>query len=53
MEYLIGQPVEERDNALKQWAEENAMGPATDQQVRAKLRKQTADVQREDWWAAR
>jgi hypothetical protein len=53
MEYLIGQPVEERDRALRKWAEENALGPATDRQVRAQLRKQTADVRREDWWSAR
>jgi hypothetical protein len=53
MEYLIGQPVAERDNALRQWAEENALGPASDREVRAQLRKQTADVQREDWWSAR
>jgi hypothetical protein len=53
MEYLIGQPVAERDAALKAWAEANAMGPASDQEVRAQLRRTTADVQREDWWAAR
>ena len=27
MECLIGQPVEERDAALRKWAEENAVGP--------------------------
>jgi hypothetical protein len=53
MEYVIGQTVEERDLALRQWAEENAMGPATDRQVRARFRKDTADVRRDDWWSPR
>jgi hypothetical protein len=53
MEHLIGQPVAELDSALRQWAEENAFGPASDREVRAQLRRQTADVQREDWWSAR
>ena len=52
MEYLIGQPVAELDSALRQWAEENAFGPASDRQVRAQLRRHTAHVRREDWWAA-
>ncbi len=49
MEWLIGQSVEERDSALRKWAEENAMGPIADREVRAKFRRQTADVRREDW----
>jgi len=52
MEYLIGQPVEERDAALRKWAEENALGPISDEKVRASFRKQTADVRREAWWPA-
>ena len=50
MEYLIGQPVEERDAALRKWAEKNAVGPMSDEKVRARFRKQTADVRRDAWW---
>jgi len=53
MECLIGQPVEERDAALKKWAEENAVGPISDEKVRARFRKETADVRRETWWPTR
>lgn len=53
MEYLIGQPAAEVDGALRQWAEENAFGPAGDREVRAHRRRGTPDIDPEDWWTAR
>jgi len=53
MECLIGQSVEERDAALRKWAEENAIGPVSDRETLTQMRKQTADVRRDDWWSAR
>jgi hypothetical protein len=53
MECQIGQPLEEVDSALRHWAEENAVGPVSNREVRAARRRQSADVRREDWWSTR
>lgn len=53
MEYSIGQSTMEVDGALRQWAEENAFGPAGNREVRTHRRRGTADIRREDWWSAR
>ncbi len=52
MEHLIGQPLAETDLALRQWAEEHAFGAGKPRHMRAALRHHTADLKRDDWWAA-
>lgn len=51
MEHVPGLPAEDLDRALREWAETNAFGPLSPKQVGNRLRRQTADVRREDWWS--
>ncbi len=50
MEQVVGQPLAALDQALRGWAEANAFGAVAPRQIRAQLRRHTADLRQRDWW---
>ena len=51
MLYDAEQTLPELDVALRRWAEENACGPVTPAVMQPRLRRATATIRRDDWWA--
>lgn len=51
MPHVADQPLPELDLTLRRWAKANACGPVSHQVMHARLRRATADLRREDWWA--
>ena len=51
MIHVAHQPLPELEEALRHWAEEYACGPVPPPVARGRLRRATAELRRDDWWA--